>query len=536
MEEIIKRAAGRLAHQNTTYINKEEATAILKGCRTIMQAIDYDFNYIWTEVDLGGTRGLLLQKGDKEKSNFTLSRRDYYPENFLDLINQNNQREEERRIVRETLKKSVEHPSPAPAIKSNSDEVFTEKTYLVVDFEEREAAKKAGAMWDKEKKSWYAPENSPKALLSQWTIERKEIEAMAKQADISIDDAAMELKGVLEEHGFIIDGLPEMHKGKEIIRVGIAGKKNRNNKDGWYQVYSDGRPNARFGDHSLGENSVSNGAKTWVYSKRDNSRISQQEIDKKRELNEKRREEEDKRYAEQQSVNAQRLQGEFFKGAYANASHQYLSKKGVDSHFLRTDWRGNLMIPLRDVNDKIWNVQRITPDGFKFSGIARTKEEKANGVTYPVKKKGTFFVVGAKNVENLNTIIIAEGYATAASIYEALKYPVVMAIDSGNLLPVAEEIKAKFPDREFIFASDNDVLKTREGKENVGLEKAQKACETVGGRVISPQFSEEEILAKATDFNDLSALRGKEAIKEHFSEVSHLLSRSATKDFQPPKP
>lgn len=49
-----------------------------------------------------------------------------------------------------------------------------------------------------------------------------------------------------------------------------------------------------------------------------------------------------------------------------------------------------------------------------------------------------------KNLEYCKEFIIAEGFATAATIYKALNKPVIMGIDAGNLSKIVETLKNKF--------------------------------------------------------------------------------------------
>ena len=76
--------------------------------------------------------------------------------------------------------------------------------------------------------------------------------------------------------------------------------------------------------------------------------------------------------------------------------------------------------------------------------------------------------------------MVAEGYATAASVHEATGYPVAVAFDAGNLEPVAETIREKLPDCSIIIAGDND-------KSGVGQEKARAAAAASGGKVVIPE-------------------------------------------------
>ena len=83
---------------------------------------------------------------------------------------------------------------------------------------------------------------------------------------------------------------------------------------------------------------------------------------------------------------------------------------------------------------------------------------------------------------------IVEGYATAASVHESIGILVVMAIDSGNLLPAALSLRARYPLSPLLIAGDNDVGLTRRTPplRNVGLEKAAEAARQVAGRVSVP--------------------------------------------------
>jgi phage/plasmid primase-like uncharacterized protein len=106
-----------------------------------------------------------------------------------------------------------------------------------------------------------------------------------------------------------------------------------------------------------------------------------------------------------------------------------------------------------------------------------------------------FHVVGGQWLGALNkapAIVIAEGYATADTVSQALGYASVAAFDSGNLLNVAQQLREKFPNKPFIIAGDNDVhLELTDGK-NPGKEKALVAAKAVDGTAIFPIFAPAE--------------------------------------------
>jgi len=158
-------------------------------------------------------------------------------------------------------------------------------------------------------------------------------------------------------------------------------------------------------------------------------------------------------------------------------SHPYLTKKKVLPLGIRQEGK-NLIIPIY-VNDVIASIQTITQEGEKRF----QKHGQIAAGFYPIGKPK-------------KTLYICEGFATGASIHMQTKHAVAVAFNSGNLLPVAETLKAKHPEFIFIIAADNDV--DTEG--NPGLSKAREAALSIGARLIYPNFSDEQFIG--TDFND----------------------------------
>jgi putative DNA primase/helicase len=156
-----------------------------------------------------------------------------------------------------------------------------------------------------------------------------------------------------------------------------------------------------------------------------------------------------------------------WKGAiYADSNNDYCYRKNVQPHGCKTmgsgSLKGVLIVPLYDAGNKLVNLQFIQPDG--------AKRFLAGG-----KKKGCFFTIG----EPTETILIAEGFATAASLFEYHGLQTCVAFDAGNLEPVAKIIRAKHPDSEIIICGDNDLS-------GVGQTKARAAALAVGGKYLIP--------------------------------------------------
>lgn len=179
--------------------------------------------------------------------------------------------------------------------------------------------------------------------------------------------------------------------------------------------------------------------------------------------------------------------------------HPYLSKKKVKIYGvfpLKIDSKGNLIIPLHDLDGYIHSLQRIDPNGNKkfFPG------GRVSGMFHIIEGNGQY--------------IIAEGYATAASIHEATGNNVVVAFNAGNLKAVANQFKDKKP----IIAADNDRwTELPDGRVNPGLIKAQEAAKEIDCRVVYPEFKREHLKDHPKDFNDLAQLEGLESVKRAFS-------------------
>jgi phage/plasmid primase-like uncharacterized protein len=111
-------------------------------------------------------------------------------------------------------------------------------------------------------------------------------------------------------------------------------------------------------------------------------------------------------------------------------------------------------------------------------------------------------------------VVIAEGYATAATLAKHRKVPTLAAYDSGNLLSVATALHQRYPDKAIIIAGDDD----HRIENNPGREKALAAAEAVAGVAIFPRFAAEERAKGFSDFNDL-ATQSPEVVSRQLDEA-----------------
>jgi conjugative relaxase-like TrwC/TraI family protein len=187
----------------------------------------------------------------------------------------------------------------------------------------------------------------------------------------------------------------------------------------------------------------------------------------------------------------------------ADPAHPYLVAKGIGPEGLRQDESGRLVVPL-SIDGKLVNAQTITADGIKRP-------------QFGARKIGAHFVYGTP--EDGKPIAIGEGLATAESFHVISRAPTVMALDSGNLAPVARAIRAAYPNSQIVFATDNDAhLPLRDGDrkmENVGVEKARAAAWKVGNALVltAPEDKARTETDKGTDWNDVVQAKGLQAAR-----------------------
>lgn len=159
----------------------------------------------------------------------------------------------------------------------------------------------------------------------------------------------------------------------------------------------------------------------------------------------------------------------------ADPRHPYLLKKKIAPHGIR-QLDDKLVIPARDADGKLWTLEFIYSDG--------DKRFLSGG-----RKRGCYFAIGKVADE----LLVAEGFATAASLREATGKAVAVAFDAGNLEPVARSLRARFPGIKITIAADNDTGTSG----NPGITKATTAARAVGGYLAIPPEG-------FNDFNDVA--------------------------------
>ena len=318
---------------------------------------------------------------------------------------------------------------------------------------------------------------------------------------VSFDLAACEAeaKRTMESIGLIPPGrLKESEKGafNRCPTVSHPAKKN-----GSYRWFSDGVPYLRCWNHETHDDSE------WKPEKyQTGNPLSAADIEQYRQRREQcKREEEQARDAKRQNAINKTLEL-LTAGHIPNPGWPYLIKKGISHHadrFRATQDDSSLIFRIYDTTGKLTGGQQI----FKQKTHADTDKIFIPGSSITGAGIYTFAETLLGSDSAPHAILITEGVATAASVYDATGgvYPVVAGLNAGNLKRVATGLKERFPATNIVVCGDVDENQT-------GQKAALAAAEAVGGSVILPDF--QDLTGGGSDFNDLWSLDADEARRQ----------------------
>lgn len=192
----------------------------------------------------------------------------------------------------------------------------------------------------------------------------------------------------------------------------------------------------------------------------------------------------------------------------APLDHPYLLKKHIQPHGARIGtWKrtikndagerqtitvpNTLLIPMHDATGTLRSLQGVFPD--KHPLFERDKDFMAGGGL-----AGLFWWLGSRSEK----VLICEGFATAATLFEETKLRTYIAFTANNLLAVGRIVRERLPKTEIVFCADNDANTAG----NPGLTKAEEAAIEVDGLVAVPPIP--------GNFNDLATELNQETIDD----------------------
>ncbi len=253
----------------------------------------------------------------------------------------------------------------------------------------------------------------------------------------------------------------------KVTRFSTNGR--RNDRSGWVHVFDDAK-GAVFGCWRSGEQHQWFEKRDYVPDIHEQEAMRQQFEEAKRKAVAER----DQAYA----VAAKEAQV-LFDNAVPVVSHDYLTNKGIKPNMARM-FGGKLLIPVYGADGILQSVQAIFSDG--------AKRFHSGG-----KMAGGHCWIGDPAVGE--TLLVAEGFATADSLNEATGYAVCIAFSAGNLKSITQMIASQYIGKKIVICADNDTS-------GVGINKA-KEC---GVDIVLPTID--------GDFNDMMSEKGIDAVRE----------------------
>ena len=244
------------------------------------------------------------------------------------------------------------------------------------------------------------------------------------------------------------------------FRSDTKGKSGHGDKTGWYIIFADGVPAGRFGCWRAG---IEAAFKADVGRKLTQA----EEMAHARRMSEARQRRDEDR-AKKQEVIGHTVGTIWSECTVAQDSHPYLAKKGVHGHGARVTGDGRLVVPLYNDEGDISSLQYIDANGGKLyhSGA---------------KTGGAYWQIGS--LDDAGTLYIAEGFATAATIYQETGRPCVIAYSASNLVPVTGAMREKYgAQQQVVIVADND-------ESGVGQKYADQASAKYGARVVIPPLA-----------------------------------------------
>lgn len=180
-------------------------------------------------------------------------------------------------------------------------------------------------------------------------------------------------------------------------------------------------------------------------------------------------------------------------GAAESGASPYAARKKIRAYGVRFA-ADALLVPLVDADGVLWNLQRILVSGEKYF----LTDGRVSGCFHPIG-----------DIATSEWVLVAEGYATAASLHEATGYAVVVTFNAGNIKHVANALRRLHPAAKILICADDDSETEAKTGKNPGVTAATEAAQSVQGFWCKPAG----LPAGRTDFNDLALAAGPEAVR-----------------------
>lgn len=382
----------------------------------------------------------------------------------------------------------------SPTSKSTT---LADRVDIAVPFSEKDEAKALGARWDSAEKTWYAPaglnQDQADQLIERFS-EQKENAPMKDTTRVwDHSNAEDNFRAACEAEGLIIPTRIIAGQRQRVDAISAADGQVKKNA-GSYIFFDDNRPSGSITNFAGASGEPIRWTNNGVPVQSQEQRIEQQKA--YQEKIEQRDQARENQYAEK-AKDAERILG-YCKEATNDFS--YLQRKGVEAHAgVKFNERyNNLVIPMHSIETgELTSFQTIKEDGRKSSFKGG-------------RMKGSGFLIGNEPAAG-EPILIAEGYATGASLHEATGLSTLVAFGEMNMAVLAE---AKAETNPVIVCGDLQ----EQGGELVPSYRTEKAVQEMQAKSLQVSVTSPpgDLLkgGKGSDFNDLAQTPGgKDLIK-----------------------
>jgi len=193
--------------------------------------------------------------------------------------------------------------------------------------------------------------------------------------------------------------------------------------------------------------------------------------------------------------------------------HPYCEYKKINSNYFgRVDFNGVLYIPSWNERGFV-GCQRIFANPEYSNSSNKDSKRFTKRYTFGIEKLGSFCPFG--NIRNAEFVFIGEGFATGASVFEAVgsdNHAVAIVWDTSNIYAGMVSIRKINPNCKFIICSDRDIH-AEPHLHNIGEKKAKQAAFKFSNCIVRtvkfPDGNE-----TWSDYNDLHCFEGIDAVKE----------------------
>lgn len=332
---------------------------------------------------------------------------------------------------------------------------------------------------------------------------------------INLDDVVSQLQAA----GLDVSAVDLVIGSEKFTRVRVDGRRG---KPGWYRLSACGE--LLYGSFGVCEG-ADYGSQRVAVDRKHRQTLTPEQLAAQRAQQERERKELARKTAENHERAARHAVARW-RRCLSVGDSAYLIKKGLPPGRLfgaRLSPLGNLVVPMQDAAGKTWGLQLIYSDPAIIKKKGRDKDFFPAGLL----KSGHFFQIGA--IRTGDVVLVAEGFATAATLHEATTLPVVVAFDAGNLLPVCQALVKAWRGLRLLVCADDDYLQVCQAcktyttvetavcqhcgqphrQRNSGRYCAELVKMTLGESVgvTFPRFDSPRSLKRkgATDFNDLAA-------------------------------